>query len=202
MWPTSQPGTGWWWGRPAWPGRVPSPQGTQRVAPHRLPHPDTQSSRRYLLSIELVELGLGAVSAPQAQHLAQSSSHVDEFRTTSAHSVPTVTAQHHKAGCHTPAGAGGPGLPVSRRPAPGRRHKQALEHPPGQVHPHLSIWGDADPERLGTLSSQRAAAKRRLLRRSSRGLKEARATSGMIASSRCGGKAEAISAYLSVLGIL
>ena len=105
----------------------PFPAGNSRCGPHRLPRPGhTELTGRYLLSIELVELSLGAISAPQAQHLGLGAvGHVDEFLVPPAlvHR-PDVTAQHHAVVTHLRGG---------RQPwSPGSLPPRAT--PPGQMY--------------------------------------------------------------------
>lgn len=122
MWPTPQPeARGWWWGRPAWLPEGSLPRRELNVWPSSpAPPGHTELMGRYLLSIELVELGLGAVSAPQAQHLGLGAvGHVDEFLVPPALvQRPDVTAQHHAVVTHLRGGRR-PWSPGSPPPRPG-----------------------------------------------------------------------------------
>ena len=110
----------------------PFPAGKPRCGPHRLPRPGhTELTGRYLLSVELVELGLGAISAPQTQHLGLGAvGHVDEFLVPPAlvHR-PDVTAQHHAVVTHLRGGR----QPWSPGSLPPRATPWAAP-PPGQMH--------------------------------------------------------------------
>lgn len=126
---------------------------------------------RYLLGVELVELGLGAVSAPQAQHLGLGAvGHVDELLVPPAlvHR-PDVTAQHHAVVTYLRAVGGlvswvspAPGL-TEVRPAPGTDARWVLRASPRSgfsPDTQPSLGRDADPERLDMPSTGRAAGKR------------------------------------------
>ena len=150
-----------------------SAQGPQCAPPPPAPaRAHGAQTGRYLLGVELVELGLGAVSAPQAQHLGLGAvGHVDELLVPPAlvHR-PDVTAQHHAVVTHLRAVGGlvswvspAQGL-TEGRPAPGTDARRVLRASPRSgfsPDTQPSLGGDADPERLDMTSTERAAGKRR-----------------------------------------